>query len=355
MQTHDVEQCLISGRSNATASSSIMGSVANSSSSPPSSTLIGDYIGIESCLDLKDHDDMFISASEEKEGDQSFSVRLSRRDERWAAKKEKKEFPPPIPLLARTENLPCHMPWVLKRYYTSDGRLILKEERVRHHGYFRAQRCNGRLTLQLVPLDDRVYHPHCSSSEEDNNENELEHCPNQEEKEDEIEQEKEEGQEENELENCCTEEDKEKEKVENELENILNEGEKGNEKERNEIDKCLNADEKEKEDENEYEKCCKEEEEEGESGKIECKDIQANDYGGDKEDDFEDCANDVHGNGTMKKEILYDQDQRMTSMDNGIGGNVSAFKCFSYNTMTMRAASTCIFEMLVPAMRPIHS
>ena len=66
----------------------------------------------------------------------------------------KREFPPPIPSLARTENLPSHMPWVLKRYYTSDGRLILREEKVRHHEYFRAHRSNGRLTLHLVPLDD---------------------------------------------------------------------------------------------------------------------------------------------------------------------------------------------------------
>nr|KYP72499.1 hypothetical protein KK1_005089 [Cajanus cajan] len=71
-------------------------------------------------------------------------------------KKEKKPFPPPIPLLVRTQNLASHMPWVLKRYYTSEGRLILKEEKVRHHEYFLAHRANGRLTLQLVnvPLDD---------------------------------------------------------------------------------------------------------------------------------------------------------------------------------------------------------
>ncbi|KAF3604972.1 hypothetical protein DY000_02046147 [Brassica cretica] len=57
----------------------------------------------------------------------------------------------------QTENLLPHMPWVLKRVVTSDGRLILREEKVRHHEYFRAHRSNGRLTLHLVPLDDDVF------------------------------------------------------------------------------------------------------------------------------------------------------------------------------------------------------
>ena len=62
--------------------------------------------------------------------------------------KEKKEFPPPISLLGRTQSY-------LKRYYTVNGRLILMGE-VKHHKYFRAHRSNGRLTLQLLPLDDDV-------------------------------------------------------------------------------------------------------------------------------------------------------------------------------------------------------
>ncbi|CAL1390376.1 unnamed protein product [Linum trigynum] len=79
----------------------------------------------------------------------------------------KKEYPPPIPLLARTENLASHMPWVLKRQYTNDGRLVLTEERAwRHHEYFRAHRSHGRLTLHLVPLD-----PHDDDDEDDD----LEH------------------------------------------------------------------------------------------------------------------------------------------------------------------------------------
>ncbi|XP_021285129.1 uncharacterized protein LOC110417217 [Herrania umbratica] len=65
----------------------------------------------------------------------------------------KGEYPPAIPLLARTGNLPGHMPWILRRHY-SNGRLILKEEKVKHHEYFEAYRENGRLILELVSLDD---------------------------------------------------------------------------------------------------------------------------------------------------------------------------------------------------------
>ncbi|OWM79922.1 hypothetical protein CDL15_Pgr006226 [Punica granatum] len=128
------------------------------SQQPPSpSLLIGDCIGAESCLDLmsllerpKEADDKAVTM------ERRMTMRKSRRWETKEKRKEK-EYPPPIPLLARTENLHSHMPWVLERTYTSDGRLILREERVRHHEYFRADRRDGRLTLQLVPLDDEVF------------------------------------------------------------------------------------------------------------------------------------------------------------------------------------------------------
>ncbi|PIA48014.1 hypothetical protein AQUCO_01400540v1 [Aquilegia coerulea] len=68
-------------------------------------------------------------------------------------RKKKKEFPPPIPLLARTGNLPCHMPWVLKRCYTN-GRLVLREVPVKHHEYFKADRSNGRLVLRIMYMAD---------------------------------------------------------------------------------------------------------------------------------------------------------------------------------------------------------
>lgn len=38
---------------------------------------------------------------------------------------------------------------------------------MRHHEYFRARRSNGRLTLQLVPLDDDVHGPQPFDDEDD--------------------------------------------------------------------------------------------------------------------------------------------------------------------------------------------
>ncbi|KAJ8772247.1 hypothetical protein K2173_027424 [Erythroxylum novogranatense] len=130
------------------------------SSSPPSSSLTGDYIGVESCLDLKaSNEEVF---TQENSSYRSCVQRSSKRIQR-SSSRNRGEFPPPIPLLARTENLPCRMPWVLRRYYTSDGRLILREEKVRHHEYFRAHRSNGRLTLHLVPLDNVHVFNHVSN------------------------------------------------------------------------------------------------------------------------------------------------------------------------------------------------
>jgi hypothetical protein len=131
---------------------------------------MGDYIGMESCLDIEDEEEVHASKAAESG---AYSKYRGKRDQRLAMIK-KKEFPPPIPLLARTENLPCRMPWVLKRHYTSDGRLILTEERVRHHEYFRAHRANGRLTLQLVPLDDSVWPPSSSADEDESDKEENE-------------------------------------------------------------------------------------------------------------------------------------------------------------------------------------
>ncbi|XP_047324456.1 uncharacterized protein LOC124927985 [Impatiens glandulifera] len=116
---------------------------------------MGDYIGTESCVDLG-----IEIGNDEKIGDgvgvggdvtRQISSELKRKE------KTKKNYPPPIPLLARTENLAAHMPWNLRRYYTDDGRLIIEREKVRHHEYFQAYRSGGRLTLWLVPLDDVVY------------------------------------------------------------------------------------------------------------------------------------------------------------------------------------------------------
>ncbi|CAI9777976.1 unnamed protein product [Fraxinus pennsylvanica] len=108
---------------------------------------LGDYIGVESCVDMKTDLDTDVS---------SRSINNRRRGiKRDTAEKI---YPPPIPWLARTGNLPSHMlmPWVMKKYYTSDGRLIIREEKVKRHEYFEAHRSNGRLVLNLIPFDDEV-------------------------------------------------------------------------------------------------------------------------------------------------------------------------------------------------------
>lgn len=95
----------------------------------------GDYIGTESCSDaFSDKTDNVRSPSEKRQEKQTVAS----------------EIPPP-PMLS------SHVPSVLKREYTSDGRLILKEEKVRRHEYFRAHRANGRLTIHLVSPDDDLH------------------------------------------------------------------------------------------------------------------------------------------------------------------------------------------------------
>ena len=140
--------------------SSIMLSSPASSSS--SSSLSGDHIGQESCADLWDN--------EEWRGGVERRGRIGRSSEM----KTKKEFPPPIPWLAQTENLLSHMPWVMKRYHTSDGRLIIREEKVKHHEYFRAHRANGRLTLHLIPMNDDFYEEENLKGEAEENEGNAE-------------------------------------------------------------------------------------------------------------------------------------------------------------------------------------
>ncbi|GMI77153.1 hypothetical protein HRI_001384600 [Hibiscus trionum] len=107
---------------------------------PDASWVVGDYIGMESCFDLYNNEQ--VSGGER---------RVKRRDQ--PRKMEKREVPPPLPSLGRSQNQASHMAWVLKRYYTDDGRLVLREEKAKQHDYLRAHRSNGRLTLQLVPLD----------------------------------------------------------------------------------------------------------------------------------------------------------------------------------------------------------
>ncbi|CAN8304466.1 unnamed protein product [Cochlearia groenlandica] len=128
-----------------------------SRTSSSSSSAVGDddYIGTESCFDVFSEENDAVSSSASESLSRYRHGGRRRREER--RNEAAREFPPPIPLLAQTENLLPHMPWVLKRVVTSDGRLILREEKVRYHEYFRANRSNGRLTLQLVPLNDDVF------------------------------------------------------------------------------------------------------------------------------------------------------------------------------------------------------
>lgn len=102
---------------------------------------MGDYIGLESCVDLK--------PDVEPSHDGATNIRRS-GVRRVAAVKE---YPPPIPSLASTDQLPS---WVMHKYYTGDGRLIITEEKVKRHEYLQAHRSDGRLTLDFVPVDDAV-------------------------------------------------------------------------------------------------------------------------------------------------------------------------------------------------------
>lgn len=97
----------------------------------------GDHIGMESYVDLRtDFDDVLA-------GDRGPDPR--RRAKRV---KEEKEYPPPIPCLARAYRS------VYKRYYTNDGRLVIKEEKANNRMYLRSVTADGRLTLQIVQFND---------------------------------------------------------------------------------------------------------------------------------------------------------------------------------------------------------
>ncbi|CAM8998864.1 unnamed protein product [Rhodiola kirilowii] len=128
-------------------------------SSESTTFVTGDYVGVESCVDLRSAEEFEAYA---KDRERSYDQRrlgreAKRRRERW------NEFPlPMISHLAQTENQRSHMPWVMKRYYTADGRLVIRKEMVRRHEYFRAHRADDRLVLQLIGLDDDDFENCCS-------------------------------------------------------------------------------------------------------------------------------------------------------------------------------------------------
>ncbi|KAL6296936.1 hypothetical protein ACE6H2_005078 [Prunus campanulata] len=126
-----------------------------------SSFAMDDLIGTDSGVQI------MLTEEQEKLGFLKNTVEfsMSRRNEAKSTRstttqrseKIKKEYPPPIPLLAQTGNLRGCMPWILTKHYDhSNGRLVLKGERVKHHEYFEAHREDGRLILNLVPLDNAL-------------------------------------------------------------------------------------------------------------------------------------------------------------------------------------------------------
>ncbi|XP_073284731.1 uncharacterized protein [Primulina huaijiensis] len=92
-----------------------------------------DCVGLESCVDLKPD----VESPKTCGG----GACIRRRSE-----VAEKGYPPPM----------HHAAWVMRKYCTSDGRLIIKEEKPERGEYFEVHRCNGRLVLNLVPLDDDV-------------------------------------------------------------------------------------------------------------------------------------------------------------------------------------------------------
>ncbi|XP_016902558.2 uncharacterized protein LOC103499299 [Cucumis melo] len=115
-----------------------------------------DLIGTESGVCLT-------SNSEEMETHSDFDCRCYRTNRHNFALQNqrcmlKKQYPPPIPFIATQAagNRP-RSPWILTRYY-SNRRLILKLERVTQHQSLESRRENGRLILNLVPIEDRQDH-----------------------------------------------------------------------------------------------------------------------------------------------------------------------------------------------------
>ncbi|KDP32710.1 hypothetical protein JCGZ_12002 [Jatropha curcas] len=131
------------------------------------SSMLDDLIGTDSGVHLDpSEEEAEIPRMEKMEKYSNKCHNLGKRNQELC--EMKKKYPPPIPLLARTSNLDGHMPRILTRHYC-DGRLILREEKVKHHEYFEAYRENGTLILKLVQLNDTVECCHscnCEKKEE---------------------------------------------------------------------------------------------------------------------------------------------------------------------------------------------
>ncbi|KAA8522521.1 hypothetical protein F0562_013118 [Nyssa sinensis] len=151
--------------SSSSSSSSLFKSLpAHPSSSSSWSSTMGDLIGTESGVYVSSHEDALPG---ELQKTKPYSK--SNQNQRCEMKRE---YPPPIGLLAQTGNLQGRMPWVFNRHYVN-GRLILGEERVRNYEYFEAKKENGRFTLNLIPVaenhdeDVELEDPSCISEDQE--------------------------------------------------------------------------------------------------------------------------------------------------------------------------------------------
>ncbi|XAR48586.1 hypothetical protein NMG60_11031458 [Bertholletia excelsa] len=108
---------------------------------------MGDYTGAESSIEPR--------RSEEAAGGGRAVEHCGRRlSQSLVVARRDKEYLPPITLLDCADHVPVYVPWPLQSYHTSDGRLVMREERVANREYFFADRSNGRFTLRLVALDN---------------------------------------------------------------------------------------------------------------------------------------------------------------------------------------------------------
>ncbi|XAR62194.1 hypothetical protein NMG60_11016858 [Bertholletia excelsa] len=116
---------------------------------------MGDCIGMESCVDVAEVVGTGEGGCKDGQG------RLRRRRER--RREAAPRYPPPLSSLSAAAENPGR---VLRRYYTGDGRLVIREEKAKQCEYLRAHRSGGRLTLHLVPLDDYGVSPADGGEEE---------------------------------------------------------------------------------------------------------------------------------------------------------------------------------------------
>lgn len=113
------------------------------------SNIMSDVIGTDSGVFVGPFEDIVRQQRERKPCSIRPTMLVQRRE------RKKKEFPPPLPALVQTDNFSPRMPLKFTKHYV-DGRLILREVRIRHYKYFETSRESGRRTLNLVPLDNTI-------------------------------------------------------------------------------------------------------------------------------------------------------------------------------------------------------